>query len=598
MATAEFDSYLRRNASKDDGFLTRLPEIYFRYEWALFIALGILQLVPIWGIHYFPTLDGPLHVGNMLTYMRMDEPGYEVLRLLYQPAHNISPNYFVYIFLYGALQIFSPLVSEKLFLSLYVLSVPLAFRYALCALGRNATVFSVLGFPMAYTILIFLGFYNTSFALVAFLLTVGYWFRHRNEASWRVFAGYFFLALFCFFVHLSAVAMTGIFIGLTGTAETLFDYLDARRNGSVSRSELWRRFGSRCVVPGLAYVLPAVGTVMFFLRPPAMAVSVGVGEPTALFYMRLPWMTEGPVGDSASEPTLSLFVRLVWLLKGPTAIAFDQTEMFIAFPFVAGLILAFSHMAGNLSRRTFLRDPLFIAVIGLLLLYLFLPYNTVVRWIPFRLMPYVFLGIFLWLGSAALTLSGRARGLLYSFILIAALLSALATAVLRPMSMARVNDFLDEYVSAFEYIEPGSTVLPIVMNSEFNGESMSGHAGISIFYQSQHYLIWEKPAGILLNGQANVNYFPIVFRPAVNPFAYFKGLLPEFGGHRNFDLEGYLEKTGVPVDYVILWGEGQNIPPPQEWPESVFFSQLATNYEQVYRSPQRGLQRVYRRKTD
>jgi hypothetical protein len=255
-------------------------------------------------------------------------------------------------------------------------------------------------------------------------------------------------------------------------------------------------------------------------------------------------------------------------------------------------------MTGNLPRRAFLRDPIFAAVIALLLLYLFLPYRTAVRWIPFRVNPYLYFGIILWLGSAALTLSGRARGVLYSFVLIAALSSALATAVLRPRSMYQVNDFLDEYVSAFAHIDPGSIVLPVVMGSEFNGESVSGYADISIFYQSQHYLIWEKPAGILLNGQARNNYFPIVFRPEVNPFAHFERFQPEYGTHRNFDLEGYLEKTGVRVDYVILWGEEQNIPPPQEWPESVFFWQLARDYERVYRSPQRGLQRVYRRKTD
>jgi hypothetical protein len=430
---------------------------------------------------------------------------------------------------------------------------------------------------MAYTIVVFLGFYNTSFALVAFLLTVGYWFRHRNETSWRVFAGYFFLALFCFFVHLSAVAMTGIFIGLTGAAETLFDYLDARRNDSVSRGALWRRFGSRCIVPGLAYVLPAVGTVIFFLRPAAIVDAIGV---------------------EVGAANIPFYIRLAWLFKGPIAIVYDKTEMIIALPFAAGLILAILHVTRNLPGRDFLRDPLFVTVIGLLLLYLFLPYQTVVRWIPSRLSPYLFFGIFLWLGSAALMLSGRERGSLYSLILIVALFSASATAVLRPMSMARVNDFLDEYVSAFEHVEPGSIVLPVIMSNQWKGAPMSGIAGIDVFYQSQHYLIWEKPAGILLNGQANVNYFPIVFRPEANPFAHFKRLLPEFGAHRNFDLKGYLEKTGIPVDYVILWGEDKNVPPQQEWQESVFFSQLARDYEQIYRSPQRGLQRVYRRKTD
>ncbi len=97
---------------------------------------------------------------------------------------------------------------------------------------------------------------------------------------------------------------------------------------------------------------------------------------------------------------------------------------------------------------------------------------------------------------------------------------------------------------------------------------------------------------------ARVNDFPIVFRSEVKPSTHFVRLLPEFRAYRHFDLENYREKTDVRVDYVILWGEDQNIPPPWEWPESVFFSQLARDYEQVYRSPQWGLQRAYRRKTD
>ena len=575
MATTGSGSHLHRNAVNGDGFLTRLPELYSRYEWGLFVGLGILQLVPIWSVHYFATLDGPLHVANMLSYLRLDEPGYEVLRVLYRPAHGIAPNYFVYAFFYGSLQLFSPLVSEKLFLSLYVLSFPLAFRYALSTLGRNATVFSVLGFPMAYTPLLYLGFYNTSFALVAFLVTFGYWLRHRNEASWRVFSAYVGLALFCFFVHLSAVAMTGIVIGLTGSAETLFDYLDARRSGSVSWRALRRGFASRCVIPGLAYVLPAIGTAIFLLRPVDPTWGAGIGT-----------------------VTVSLSSRLMSLVKGPIAVAYDGTEKFIAYPFVAGWVIAFRHMTGNLPSRAFLRDPLFVSVLGLLLLYLFLPYHTVVRWIPVRLMPYLYFALFLWLGSAALTLTGRARGILFSFILAAAVLSSLATAVIRPMSMARVNDFLDEYISAFEHIEPGSMVLSVAMSNQWKGAHMTGVAGIDVFYQSQHYLIWEKPAGILLNGQAKVNYFPIVFRSEVNPFTYIESLLPELHAYRKIDLNNYLEKTGVRVDYVILWGEDENIPPPQEWPQSVFFSQVSEDYELIYRSPKRGLQRVYQRRTD
>ena len=91
MATPESGLPSRGVASGGGGFVTRIPDIYSKYEWILFVGLGVLQLVPIWSVHFFATLDGPLHVSNMLAYLRMDEPGYEILRDLYQPAHNIAP---------------------------------------------------------------------------------------------------------------------------------------------------------------------------------------------------------------------------------------------------------------------------------------------------------------------------------------------------------------------------------------------------------------------------------------------------------------------------------------------------------------------------
>jgi hypothetical protein len=99
------------------------------------------------------------------------------------------------------------------------------------------------------------------------------------------------------------------------------------------------------------------------------------------------------------------------------------------------------------------------------------------------------------------------------------------------------------------------------------------------------------------NYEANTSFFPVMFRPALNPFEHIMDFLRrplmwtwKGGG----DFLTYPQRTGGQVDYVLVWGllDEQR---PHELTRRLF-RQLEQGYELLYTSPQRGLMQLYRRK--
>ena len=83
--------------------------------------------------------------------------------------------------------------------------------------------------------------------------------------------------------------------------------------------------------------------------------------------------------------------------------------------------------------------------------------------------------------------------------------------------------------------------------------------------------------------EANEDYFPLLFRPALNPYRQLSaGLLGIEGTPPAVDLAGYPRRTGGRVDYVLLWGlrdERRGEPKVR-----AVLDQLAAGYDLVERS--------------
>lgn len=93
-----------------------------RWLGRLFLALTLLQLIPIWSVRYLPTSDGATHLYNSWVLReiltgRAEGPIKEYYEINWRP----NPNWFGHAFMAAAMGVVAPVVAEKLFVSVTIL---------------------------------------------------------------------------------------------------------------------------------------------------------------------------------------------------------------------------------------------------------------------------------------------------------------------------------------------------------------------------------------------------------------------------------------------------------------------------------------------
>src|SRR6185503_15662579 len=76
-----------------------------------------------------------------------------------------------------------PLIAEKVFLSLYVISFPLGFLYFLGAVDPAKKPLALLSFGFVYNYLFMLGFFNFVFSVPLAFWTLGYFWKRRSHLT-------------------------------------------------------------------------------------------------------------------------------------------------------------------------------------------------------------------------------------------------------------------------------------------------------------------------------------------------------------------------------------------------------------------------------
>jgi hypothetical protein len=173
----------------------------------LFVLTIGAQLIPVWFWTYFPSLDGPSHLYNasiLLNYSKVP---------LYQQYHRITystpGNVLTQLVLSSLLTVFTPLVAEKVFLSLYLVSFPLAFRRLIRTLGGDAVSFSFFAVVVSYNQFLHLGFWNFCAGIPLALATLACVVKGRTHSlQGGRFAALLLLALATYLCHPVAWGMT------------------------------------------------------------------------------------------------------------------------------------------------------------------------------------------------------------------------------------------------------------------------------------------------------------------------------------------------------------------------------------------------------
>ena len=547
----------------------RLENWLARRESLIFIALLVAHLIPIWWFQYFPSLDGPAHLNIADMFIKYDSPETPAFREFFEINTSPDPNLFIFAVLYVLMQIFPPLLAEKILLSGYVVLLPLALRYAVRAAAPEASVLSFLAFPMIYHAPLHLGFYNFTFGMAFFLFSFGFWVRHSEKAGPGVFLGHLFLSLLAYFTHMFSLAISCAAIAFTTFGTMALDLLRQRRDRAFDPGFLWRALKTRAIIPAAAYLPALLLSAAFLLGKKRELTASGLES--------IGW----PVGT-----------RIEDLMVAASLVSHDASERLVAAAFVfillavAGLVVV--RKIPGASRI----NGLLFCFLGFLCLYLLTPYQFHVRWMPTRIMPFVFFALILWFGSQLLTAAPRRAALVRPLVVVAVAAVSLAGLSVRSAKYAEINGYIREYLSGVEHIERNATLVSLRLNRLGEDELISER--IDLFLQAAGSIALQRSVINLNNSQAATGIFPIVFRESLDPYRHLATDWGYIGVPPRVDLFRYAARTGKDIDYVVLWGGGEHLR--ESAAGRRLMAQLEEAYEHIFTSPRRGLMRLYRLK--
>src|SRR5947209_5672559 len=159
----------------------------------LFVITALFHLLPIWRVHYVPTVDGPSHLYNAQVLHELAKGTPEFARV-FRADLRPFPNWLGHILLFLALGIASPLIAEKLVLSAIVLLFLGGCWKLAGVIDPRSRVYAFLVMPLAYSALLQMGFYNYFLGVGVAMFAIAAWWERRATLSGG-------LLLLCYFAH-------------------------------------------------------------------------------------------------------------------------------------------------------------------------------------------------------------------------------------------------------------------------------------------------------------------------------------------------------------------------------------------------------------
>jgi hypothetical protein len=527
-----------------------------------FVALVLVHLIPIWIFQYFPSQDGPAHIENANLLRQYFHPDSTIFREYYIINKQLTPNWFGHLFLAGLMYIVPVLVAEKIFISGYIVLFPISIRYALRAIHLDKGFLAFMAFPFIYNFPLHMGFYNFTYSLPVFFLVVGYWIRYKRKLTLQATIILSLLLLLLYFCHLVSLVMAYVGISLLMVWLTLVDFANDARQCRMNIIRTFLNVFGRRAIPIFFAFLPPLILSFVFLHGHGVS---GTNK----------W----------SVWNLSKHLLLLSSLW-----SYEKYGLLLSGAFV-GLFVAVSInlLASKVVHRRWNRwDGLLLVFSAYVLLYFTTPDSmSGGDYISPRLLLFPFFALILWFGSESYQKVLKLR------IMIVTILIALILLGVNITNYIRLNNYLKDYLSGTQLIAPNTTLLPLSFSHRGNGPDGQVLAGrISPFLFASGYIAAEKRIVELHNYEARTRYFPIIYRPNLNPFTHIwinENLMDR--PHVNFLT--YPERTGGRVDYVLVWGLQEQFYSYKE--VKLIFEQLEKGYDLLYTS-KRGLMQLYRRK--
>ncbi|MDH3512480.1 MAG: hypothetical protein OER85_16655 [Gammaproteobacteria bacterium] len=532
-------------------------------ERGLFYGLLVIHLLPLWLFTYLPTQDGPAHLYNARILSDWYSSDFPVFRDYLTLNERFDPTWFGHLILAGLMKLFSPAMSQKLFLTIYVVAFPVSIRYALGAVNNHARFLAVLGFPFIYNAVFHYGFFSFSMSLAVYCFFIGYWLRHVETLDWRKAAGLVLISVLLYFTHVISMALAYVSAAVISATWWIARIVTLQRANRLDRGSLGDTSWNLLVKPALT-LLPALALLFLFLSDRESAMLPGPG-----FHDRLE--------DFVHLGVLYVFQAREHVLSDLWTIVFWA------------LILWF--IVDDWGRRKLQRqDVLLLLALVFTAVYFFAPDPVIVgesgtpggAFTKERLNLFPFLILLFWLGTREFS-PARKR-----FVQIAGAAIAIAFMATHVLHYRTINRQLDEYLSAIEKVESGSTLLPLF--ASHRGLAKDGTPltrKVDPFLHASNLAGAERPILVLVNYEANLGYFPVKYRLSRDPYIHIGEIE---SAPPKVNLLNYASATGGRIDYVLVWlGQKRNTESPEM--RSVY-NQLDREFRRIFVS-KNGLAELY-----
>lgn len=490
------------------------------YESIVFYLIAVIYVIYVWSIPIFVTQDGPSHLYNskiLLDIITNNEAEFyfEYLDINQQ----VSPNWFSSILLSFLLYLFNPIVAEKIFISLLVISVPFSFRYAIRSINPNAKFLSSLVFVLSNGYFLIYGFYNFQWSLVFFCFFIGYYIRNKETLSLKQTSILSMICLLTFITHPVGFIQIAFFIGL-----------EIIRNLILFKNEVKKRKALTHKLLSLPFILllPGILFIIFFFNSHSSSHSI--------FEIKLS------------------FDHLLTLLIPTHLLTFDTIENYLLALFSFLVFVFFAIFCFQLNRLK--KNSTLTSFAGLLLFNLFIYF-----FMSDQLAGGAYLigrtTIYIYLLMLFLTSNYSFRNQLKRIYISASVIICFSFLIVRYPFQKKIGELAESYLEVGYTLNEKSTLLPLSFSNKGEINSTVLSPRIQIFKHISGYLGASKQLISFDNYEANTNYFPLIWKSNKNPYKHLsRGF--DAGIEQNppsVDITSYNNRNNCHVDYVMIFGD-------------------------------------------
>ena len=445
--------------------ILQLKDKLNRIEPYFFYFFLLLNLIPVLSCKFFPTVDGPAHLYNSRLILELLKDSNSILNDYFIFNVNINPNLTGHVLLSLFLSIFPAFIAEKIVLLIYLIGLPVSMRYLFNSLSIKNKYLLYLVFPFTYSFLFFYGFYNFNIGLVLFFWGLGLWVKYLDRMNIKKAIILAFISTLICLSHLFVFAiflMVIIFLNISYILPKNPYYEKDKRN-------IVRLF----VLQLLALSVGLIIAVSYFINSPGHNLD--------------------PEYFSSGE-----IISLLKSVSPAKGINYGKANIFTQWIFyiIVAFLLHFviSKIFASIKNREYkMRNPLWLIISSVILILVFIIPDGIGTggFITHRLILFFFL--FLIIGLALQKVNFWFRLVIFTIIIYV----NFALILHNKKSISDHCEIASEINTASEYLEPNSTVLPIISSDNFILNHISNYSGVN------------KPMIILKNYEATLNYFPL-----------------------------------------------------------------------------------------